>query len=119
MQFATVIEPSFSLYLLDFNPITYYMAKQQRNSGARRYSGPTEPSPFEQARDELFQHIMRCGVVGAEPEHVDEWFTETIKYMTERFPELSEQQIAELKTLGLRFAQPPKARTESNAASAA
>jgi hypothetical protein len=39
--------------------------------------------------------------------------------MSERFPELSEQQIAELKTLGLRFAQPPKTRTESDAASAA
>ena len=77
------------------------------------------PSPFEQARDELFQHIMRCCVVGAETEHVEEWFGDTIKYMSERFPELSEQQIAELKTLGLRFAQPPKTRTESDAASAA
>jgi hypothetical protein len=95
------------------------MAKQQRNSGARRYAVPAEPSPFEQARDELFQHIMRCGVVGAAPEPVEEWFAETIKYMSERFPELSEQQIEELKTLGLRFAQPPKSRTESNAASAA
>jgi hypothetical protein len=103
---------------LDINPISHYMAKQQRNSG-RRHAAPVEPSPFEQARDELFQHIMRCGVVGAEPEHVEEWFTETIKYMSERFPELSEQQIAELKTLGLRFAQPPKARSEANAASAA
>ena len=76
------------------------MAKPQRNTGTRRYAGPAEPSPFEQARDELFQHIMRCGVVGADPEHVEEWFAETIKYMTERFPELSEQQIEELKTLG-------------------
>ena len=114
-----MIAPTIWLYLLDFNPYTHYMAKQQRNSGARRYAGPTEPSPFEQARDELFQHIMRCGVVGADPEHVEEWFAETTKYMTERFPELSEQQIEELKTLGLRFAQPPKSRSESNAASAA
>ncbi len=95
------------------------MAKPQRNTGTRRYAAPAEPSPFEQARDELFQHIMRCGVVGAEPEHVDEWFAETIKYMSDRFPELSETQIGELKTLGLRFAQPPKSRTESDAASAA
>jgi hypothetical protein len=95
------------------------MAKPPRNTGARRHAGPAEPSPFEQARDELFQHIMRCGVVGAEPEHVEEWFADTIKYMTDRFPELSEQQIGELKTLGLRFAQPPKTRTESDAASAA
>ena len=95
------------------------MAKPQRNTGARRYAGPVEPSPFEQARDELFQHIMRCGVVGADAEHVEEWFSETIKYMTERFPELSEQQINELKTLGMRFAQPPKARVDADTASAA
>ena len=95
------------------------MAKPQRNTGARRPAGPVEPSPFEQARDELFQHIMRCGVVGADSEQVEEWFAETIKYMTDRFPELSEQQIGELRTLGLRFAQPPKTRTESDAASAA
>ena len=96
------------------------MAKPQRNTSTRRYAGPTEPSPFEQARDELFQHIMRCGVVGSEPEHVAEWFDETMKYMTDRFPELDEARISELKTLGMRFAQPPKARTEStDAASAA
>ncbi len=95
------------------------MAKPQKNTGARRYAGPAEPSPFEQARDELFQHIMRCGVVGADPEHVEEWFADTIKYLTDRFPELNETQIGELKTLGLRFAQPPKSRTETDAASAA
>lgn len=95
------------------------MAKPQRHTGARRYAGPVEPSPFEQARDELFQHIMRCDVVGADAKHVEEWFAETTKYMTERFPELSEQQITELKTLGLRFAQPPKARVETDTASAA
>ena len=95
------------------------MAKPAEKFRGRRTPAPPEPSPFEQARDELFQHIMRCGVVGAAPEHVEEWFAETIKYMSERFPELSEQQIEELKTLGLRFAQPPKSRTESDAASAA
>jgi hypothetical protein len=92
------------------------MAKPNRNAGSRRHAGPAEPTPFEQARDELFQHIMRCGVVGAEPEHIDEWFADTMKYMTERYPELSEQQMNELKTLGLRFAQPPKARSTSDAA---
>ena len=95
------------------------MAKPQRNTGARKYTGPTEPSPFDQARDELFQHIMRCGVVGADVAHVEEWFAETIKYMSERFPELGETQVNELKTLGMRFAQPPKNRNETDAASAA
>ncbi len=95
------------------------MAKSQRSSGGRRHAAPADPTPFEQARDELFQHIMRCGVVDALPEHVEEWFADTIRYMADRFPELNEQQITELKTLGMRFAQPPKTRTEANAASAA
>jgi hypothetical protein len=62
---------------------------------------------------------MRCGVVGSAPEHIDEWFAETMKYMTDRFPELDEKKIEELQTLGMRFAQPPKTRTETDAASAA
>ena len=41
------------------------MAKQKN----RTMKTPTVASPFEEARDELFQHIMRCGVVGSEPEH--------------------------------------------------
>lgn len=95
------------------------MAKQQKHSGARRYATPTVPSPFDEARDELFQHIMRCGVVGATAEHADEWFAETMKYMRERFPELDDTQFSELTVLGRRFAQPPKARPAEDAASAA
>jgi hypothetical protein len=74
------------------------------------------PSPFEEARDELFQHIMRCGVVGSDPEHQEEWFNETMAYMTDRYPELSPEQGAELRKLGTRFAQPPKKRDDTAAA---
>ena len=81
------------------------MAKQKNRS--RPSAAPT---PFEEARDELFQHIMRCGVVEAAPEHQGEWFAETMQYMTERFPELSTDQLAELRKLGERFAQPPKSQ---------
>ena len=66
------------------------------------------PTPFEQARDELFQHIMRCGVVGAEPEHQTEWFDETMRYLGDRYHELDQRELAELRKLGERFAQPPK-----------
>jgi hypothetical protein len=72
-----------------------------------------EPTPFEQARDELFQHIIRCGVLQAAPEHQSEWFDDTMAYLEERYPELSASQISELKTLGLRFCQPPKSNAES------
>lgn len=89
------------------------MAKQQQK---RTTKSPATPSPFEEARDELFQHIMRCGVVGAEPEHQAEWFGETMTYMTDRYPELTAEQIEELRKLGERFAQPPKKRDDTAAA---
>ena len=76
-------------------------------------STPAIPTPFEQARDELFQHIMTCGVVGADLEHQHEWFDDTMKYFAERYPELGEGQMNELRKLGERFAQPPKARASA------
>jgi hypothetical protein len=79
----------------------------------RRKPESAEPTPFEAARDELFQHIMRCGVIGAEEEHQVEWFGETLAYLGEHYPDLSEQQLDELKTLGIRFVQPPKARVSA------
>jgi hypothetical protein len=74
------------------------------------------PSPFEQARDEMFQHIIRCGVLQASPEHQKEWFDETIGYLTDRYHELEADEMTELRTLGERFCQPPKAKVESDAA---
>ncbi|MBM3908871.1 MAG: hypothetical protein FJ363_12460 [Gemmatimonadetes bacterium] len=79
------------------------------NKGRHRNRKPSnEPSPKDQARDELFQHIISCGVVGCAPEHQREWFDETMRYLAERFYELSAVEIAELRTLGERFAQPPR-----------
>src|SRR3954468_21246428 len=93
-----------------------FMAKQK----SRRRREVAEPTVFEQARDELFQHVMRCGVIGAEPEHQVEWFEETLRYLGERYHELSEAELKDLRTLGERFAAPPKAKTpEVDAASAA
>lgn len=64
------------------------------------------PSPFDQARDEMFQHVMRCGVIGSEPEHQKEWFDETMSFLAERYHELSKKEIADLRVLGERFAAP-------------
>src|SRR5256712_6403888 len=65
------------------------MAKKR--SEPRRVSTPTQ---FEQARDELFSHILRCGVLEAAPEHQKEWFDDTMLYLTDRYPELREGEIA-------------------------
>lgn len=88
------------------------MAKQKN----RTMKAPATASPYEEARDELFQHIMRCGVVGSDPEHQKDWFAETMTYMTDRYPELTAEQIEELRKLGERFAQPPKKRDDTAAA---
>ena len=80
---------------------------------SHKRTAPSDPTPFEQARDELFQHIMTCGVVGADVAHAHEWFEETMKYFSERYPELGELQVNELRKLGERFAQPPKARASA------
>ncbi|MEN9791662.1 MAG: hypothetical protein RLZZ63_1320 [Gemmatimonadota bacterium] len=56
----------------------------------------------------MFQHVISCGVIGSELEHQKEWFDETMKYFTERYPELGGRQIADLRVLGERFAAPTK-----------
>jgi len=88
---------------------------RQRN-GAVRSAPLATPTPFEEARDELFQHIMRCGVVGSAPEDQSTWFTETMAYMADRYPELGTNEINELRKLGERFSQPPKKRDDTAAA---
>jgi hypothetical protein len=87
------------------------MAKpKSRNNGRPSAAISTA---FDQARDELFQHIMTCGVVGADEVHQNEWFDDTMKYFAERYPELGEDDVKELRKLGERFAQPPKARASA------
>lgn len=91
-------------------------SSRQSTSSPRGAGRPsTVPTPFEEARDELFQHVMSCGVIGSDPEHQKEWFDETMAYMKDRFAELGAPQLQELRTLGERFAQPPKRQTVSAA----
>ena len=82
----------------------------------RQTRTPSIPSAFDEARDELFQHIMRCGVVGADQDDQVAWFNETMPYFTERYHELGEDQVKQLRTLGERFALPPKKKDDASAA---
>lgn len=87
------------------------MAKKQNTSKYKAPpSTPAYKAPFDEARDELFQHVMRCDVIGAAPEHQQEWFDATMAYFGERYPELNKLQLAQLRTLGERFAQPLKTK---------
>ena len=84
----------------------------------RRRTPAAAPSFFEQARDELFQHIMQCGVIGCAPEDQTEWFETTMKSLGERWHELTPEQVTELRTLGERFAAPAKASAPSSQSAA-
>ena len=75
----------------------------------RRQQSPAAPTLFEQARDELFQHIMQCGVIGCHADDQKEWFDGTMAYLAERWHELTPEQVAELRATGERFAAPRKA----------
>lgn len=81
------------------------MAKRKSN---RRLT--LAPKPFEQARDELFSHILRCGVLEAAPEHQRDWFNDTMEYLADRYEELTQAEIGELRQLGERYCQPVKQR---------
>jgi hypothetical protein len=72
---------------------------------------PNNPTAFEQARDELFSHILRCGVLEAALEHQNEWFDDTISYLQDRYPDLDDEQVTELRVLGERYCRPVVART--------
>jgi hypothetical protein len=71
------------------------------------------PSAFQECRDELFQQIMQCGVIGCHPDDQKEWFDNTLQYLTGRYPELSSTEFGELRTLGERFAQPPRSQAQA------
>ncbi len=68
-------------------------------------------TPFEQARDELFSHILRCGVLEASPEHQKEWFDDTMLYLRDRYEGLDDDRLAELRVLGERYCRPVVARS--------
>ena len=58
------------------------------------------------ARDELFSHINRCGVLQAEHEDQQHWMDETIDYLAERYPDLGDGDLKDLYSVGIRFCQP-------------
>tara|TARA_B100000678_G_C18103767_1_gene459907 strand:+ start:497 stop:886 length:390 start_codon:yes stop_codon:yes gene_type:complete len=61
---------------------------------------------FAQARDELFSHINRCGVLNATDDDMTVWMGETIDYIGERYPDLVDPDLRELHEVGMRFCQP-------------
>jgi hypothetical protein len=71
---------------------------------------PSISSPFDQARDELFSHILRCGVLEATSEHQKEWFDDTMQYLADRYDGLTEAEVGQLRLLGERYCRPVLSR---------
>jgi hypothetical protein len=68
---------------------------------------------FAQARDELFSHVLRCGVIDALPEHQKDWFDDTMLYLADRYENLTEEELGQLRVLGERFCQPVQRKAET------
>lgn len=68
--------------------------------------GDHRTTDFDVARDELFSHIHRCGVLKASAEQQEAWLADTANFLNERHPTLTDAQIAELREIGARFCQP-------------
>lgn len=62
---------------------------------------------LDNARDELFSHIQRCGVLRATPGQQTEWLDDTMGYLAETFPDLNQGEMDQLREMGERFCQPP------------
>jgi hypothetical protein len=72
-----------------------------------------EAVSFAQARDELFSHCLRCGVIDALPEHQKDWFDDTMLYLADRYEDLSKDELDQLRVLGERFCQPVQRKVET------
>lgn len=68
--------------------------------------GKYEPTTLDRARDELFSHIQRCGVLQAESQQQTEWLDETLEYLAERYPDLDRGEVDELRAMGERYCSP-------------
>ena len=84
----------------------------KKKTPPRTTATPTEPTSFAQGRDELFSHILRCGVIEALPEHQKEWLDDTMLYLADRYEDLTKAELDELRVLGERFCQPVQRRVE-------
>jgi hypothetical protein len=65
---------------------------------------------YEEARDELFSHLLKSRIADAEPERQRVWVTDTLDYLRLRYPALPESRLEHLTQAAERFL-----RTQSGA----
>lgn len=74
---------------------------------------------MDRARDELFSHINRCGVLQASADDQKVWMQETIDYLAERYPDLGDVDLDALFQVGMRFCRPAIPHGADNTAKSA
>jgi hypothetical protein len=87
------------------------MGKNKQNRQPR----PTQTS-FDRARDELYSHILSCGVLEAAADQRKDWFDDTMGYLNDRYTGLNAEELNSLRVLGERFCQPVIKPTEAGVA---
>lgn len=55
----------------------------------------------------MLAEMHRCGVPGASKDDVREWLQDTVEYLADEFPSLSQAQLAKLKMIGQNYVAPP------------
>jgi hypothetical protein len=80
------------------------LARKKRDRQEKRPE--RQESVADRARNELFSAIRQCGVIGAAEDDQVEWMDDTIRFLAERYPELTPEELDQLKTTGVRFCQP-------------
>jgi hypothetical protein len=80
------------------------LARKKREKREQRPE--RQESVADRARNELFSAIRQCGVIGASEDDQIEWMDDTIRFLAERYPELTPTELEQLKVTGLRFCQP-------------
>ena len=70
----------------------------------------------------VFPDVFSVGFTSAmeaELEHQKDWFDDTMLYLADRYEDLSEEELAELRVLGERFSRPVQRKVEAATTGAA
>src|SRR6476660_4857036 len=120
---SAMAEPKLEVCTKRCNRVRFRRGSSRDQPQFRRLKGwcmnkkKTRPDPeavaFAQARDEMFSHVLRCGVIDALPEHQKDWFDDTMLYLADRYDDLTEEELAQLRQLGERFCQPVQRKVET------
>jgi hypothetical protein len=99
--------------------VSLHRAEGTRPYGLDMENQLSKEKLLDRARDELFSHVHRCGVLQAAEADQRHWMDETIDYIGERYPDLTDADLRDLHAIGIRFCKPAIAHGAGNTAKTA